>query len=107
VVDVAVSIGEQVGAESRAVSVADTSAWVIETSDITELEVVDLAVGQNAEFTADALTDVTMNGVITAISQSSFTQSGDVLYTVYIAVDEVDEHIKWGMTVEVIFDLSN
>lgn len=107
VVDVAVSIGEQVGAESRAVSVADTSAWMIETSDITELEVVDLAVGQNVEFTADALPDVTMNGVITAISQSSFTQSGDVLYSVYIAVDEVDEHIKWGMTVEVVFDLSN
>lgn len=107
VVDVAVSVGEQVGAESRAVSVADTSAWVIETSDITELEVVDLAVGQKAEFTADALPDVTMDGVITAISQSSFTQSGDVLYTVYVDVDEVDERIKWGMTVEVIFDLSN
>jgi len=107
VVDVAVSIGEQVGAESRAVSVADASAWVIETSDVTELDVVDLAVGQRAEFTADALPDVTMDGVITAISQSSFTQSGDVLYTVYIAVDEVDERVKWGMTVEVIFDLSN
>ena len=107
VVDVAVSVGEQVGAESRAVSVADTSAWVIETSDITELEVVDLTVGQKAEFTADALPDVTMDGVITAISQSSFTQSGDVLYTVYVDVDEVDERIKWGMTVEVIFGLSN
>ena len=106
VVDVAVSLGEQVGAESRAVSVADTSAWVVETSDITELEVVDLAIGQKAEFTADALPGVTMDGVVTAISQSSFTQSGDVLYTVYINVSEVDERVKWGMTVEVIFDLS-
>ena len=106
IVDVAVSLGEQVGAESRAVSVADTSAWVVETSDITELEVVDLAIGQKAEFTADALPDVTMDGVVTAISQSSFTQSGDVLYTVYINVSEVDERVKWGMTVEVIFDLS-
>ncbi|MCK7505759.1 MAG: HlyD family secretion protein [Desulfobacterales bacterium] len=31
VVDVGVSVGEQVGAESRAVSVADTSSWMIET----------------------------------------------------------------------------
>lgn len=107
VVDVGVSIGEQVGPESRAVSVADTSEWVIETSDVTELDVVDLNVGQRAEFTADALPDLTMDGVIIAISQSSFTQSGDVLYTVYVAVDEVDERVKWGMTVEVIFDLSN
>ncbi|MFZ5887739.1 MAG: HlyD family secretion protein, partial [Chloroflexota bacterium] len=36
VLDVAVSVGEQVGPEVRAVSVADPSAWVIETSDITE-----------------------------------------------------------------------
>jgi hypothetical protein len=41
---------------------------------------------------------------VTSISQSSYTQSGDVLYTVYIAVDDVDERVRWGMTVEVIFD---
>lgn len=103
VVDVAVEIGEQVGAESRAVSVADTSSWVIETTDITELEVVDIEVGQAVTFTADALPDVTMDGVVTAISQSSFTQSGDVIYTVYIDVDETDPRVKWGMTVEVTF----
>jgi len=90
VVDVAISVGEQVGPESRAVSIADTSSWIIETTDITELEVVDVAVDQSATFTADALPDVTMNGVVTAISQSSFTQSGDVLYTVYIKVDDAD-----------------
>ena len=103
VVDVAVSIGEQVGAESRAVSVADTSSWMIETTDITELEVVDVSVGQAVTFTADALPDVTMEGVVTAISQSSFTQSGDVIYTVYIETKNVDPRVKWGMTVEITF----
>jgi len=107
VVDVAISVGEQVGPESRAVSIADTSSWIIETTDITELEVVDVAVDQSATFTADALPDVTMNGVVTAISQSSFTQSGDVLYTVYIKVDDADPNIKWGMTVEVTFEPQN
>ncbi|HSG43526.1 MAG TPA: HlyD family efflux transporter periplasmic adaptor subunit [Anaerolineales bacterium] len=104
VADVAVSIGEQVGPESRAVSIVDTASWVVETSDISELEVVDIEVGQSVTLIADALSDVEMDGVVTAISQSSFTQSGDVLYTVYISVDEVDERIKWGMTVEVIFE---
>jgi len=103
VADVAVEIGEQVTAESRAVSVVDTSAWVVETSDITELEVVKLAVGQKVTFTADALSDVTMTGVITEISQSSFTQGGDVIYTVRIQADNVDPRLKWGMTVEVTF----
>lgn len=104
VADVAVELGEQVTAESRAVSVVNTSSWIIETTDITELEVVDLEVGQNVTFTADALSDVLMNGVVTEISQSSFVESGDVLYTVRIAVDDVDPRVRWGMTVEVTFE---
>ena len=103
IADVAVEIGEQVSAESRAVSVADASSWIIETTDITELEVVKLEVGQRVTFTADALNDVTMNGVVTEISQSSYEQSGDVIYTVRIQAEDVDPRAKWGMTVEVTF----
>lgn len=104
VADVAVEVGEQVSAESRAVSVADTSSWIVETSDVTELEVVKLEVGQKVTFTADALSDVTMNGVVTEISQSAYEQSGDVIYTVRIEAENVDPRAKWGMTVEVTFE---
>lgn len=104
VMEVAVSVGEQVGPESRAVSIADTSSWVIETTDITELEVVDVAVGQAVTFTADALSDAEMNGTVNEISQSSFVQSGDVLFTVRIQAQEVDPRIRWGMSVEVTFE---
>lgn len=104
VADVAVAIGEQVSAESRALSVADTSSWIVETTDITELEVVKLAEGQAVTFTADALPDVTMNGMVTEISQSSFVQGGDVIYTVRIQAEDVDPRVIWGMTVEVTFE---
>jgi multidrug resistance efflux pump len=104
VADVAVEVGEQVSAESRAVSIADTTAWIIETTDVTELEVVNLEVGQQVTFTADALPDVTMNGAVVEISQSSFIQGGDVIYTVRIQAEEVDPRLKWGMTVEVNFE---
>jgi len=104
VADVAVEVGEQVGSESRAVSIVNTSSWIVETTDITELEVVSVAVGQKVTFTADALNDVTMEGVVTEISQSSFVQGGDVIYTVRIQADEVDPRVKWGMTVEVAFE---
>jgi multidrug resistance efflux pump len=103
--DVSVSVGEQVASESRAVSIADTSSWIIETTDITELEVVDIAVGQAITFTPDALPNITMQGVVTEISQSSYVQSGDVLYTVYIGARDVDPRVKWGMTVEVTFEV--
>jgi multidrug resistance efflux pump len=104
VADVAVEIGEQVSAEYRAVSVADASSWTIETSDITELEVVKITEGQSVTFTADALSDVTMDGVVTEISQSSFLQGGDVIYTVRIQAEDVDPRLKWGMTVEITFE---
>ena len=103
VADVNVEVGEQVGSDVRAVSVIDTSSWMVETTDVTELEVVKLSVGQKVTFTADALPDMTMTGTVTEISQSSYTSSGDVIYTVRIAVDKVDARVKWGMTVEVIF----
>ncbi len=104
VAEVAVEVGEQVGSESRAVSVINTSSWIIETTDITELEVVSVAVGQKVTFTADALSDVTMEGVVTEVSQSAFVQGGDVIYTVRIAANDVDPRVKWGMTVEVTFE---
>ncbi len=103
VAEVAVKAGEQVGAETRAVSLIDTSSWIIETTDVTELEVVKLAVGQKVTFTADALPDVTMNGVVTEISNASYVQGGDVIYTVRIQATDVDPRIRWGMTVEVVF----
>ena len=104
VVDVSVEVGEQVAAGARAVSIADTSSWIVETSDVTELEVVDLAVGQSVTFTADALPDVTMSGTVSEISQSSVVQGGDVIYIVRIQAEEVDPRVLWGMTVEVVFE---
>jgi len=104
VAEVAVEVGEQVTTETRAVSLINAASWTIETTDITELEVVDLAVGQKVTFTADALPDVIMQGVVTEISQSSIVQSGDVIYTVRIQAEDVDPRLKWGMTVQVNFE---
>ena len=104
VMDINVSVNEMVGPDSWAVIVADTSQWYIETSDLTELEVVDVALGQKVSILADALPDVEMSGVVDEISQSFKSQGGDILYTVRIKVNDVDPRMRWGMTVEVTFD---
>jgi multidrug resistance efflux pump len=103
VTEVNVADGEQVSPQTWAVKMADTSSWNVETSDVTELEVVNIQEGQKVTFTADALPGVTMNGVVQEISQSSYTQNGDVIYTVKIKADDVDPRARWGMTVEVTF----
>ncbi len=104
VMDINVSVNEMVGPETWAVIVADTGQWYVETSDLTELEVVDVAVGQTASILADALPEVEMRGVVEKISRTFRSQGGDILYTVRIRVDEVDPRMRWGMTVEVTFE---
>ena len=44
-----------------------------------------------------------MIGVVEEISAAPKTQSGDVLYTVHIRMEEVNPLLRWGMTVEVTF----
>jgi HlyD family secretion protein len=104
VAEVNVKAGEQVGPESRAVSVIDPSAWIVETTDVTELEVVKITEGQRVSMVPDALPEVTLTGTVSEISQAYFMQGGDVQYTVRIDVDDVDPRIRWGMTVEATFE---
>jgi multidrug resistance efflux pump len=104
VMDTNVSVNEEVGPETWAVVVADTSQWFIDTSDLTELDVVNVAVGQNVSITADALPGVEMTGVVQEISQTYKSQGGDILYTVRIKVNDLDPRMRWGMTVEVTFE---
>jgi multidrug resistance efflux pump len=103
VADVNVKVGEQVTAETRAASVADFSQWIIETTDVTELEVVKLSMGQAVVLVPDALPDLTLKGTVTEISQAYIQQGGDILYTVRITVKDADPRLKWGMTVEATF----
>ncbi|MBI5934289.1 MAG: HlyD family efflux transporter periplasmic adaptor subunit [Chloroflexi bacterium] len=105
VMDVNTALGKQAGPETWAVKVADTSAWYVETNDLTELEVVKIAVGLKAALIPDALEDAQMTGVVETISQAFTMQGGDILYRVKIKVDEVDPRILWGMTVEITFDV--
>jgi HlyD family secretion protein len=104
VMEVNVTAGEQVGPEIWAVKIADTSAWYVETSDLTELEVVKIALGLKADIVPDALDNAKMTGVVESISQAFTLQGGDVLYKVKIKMDDVDPRVLWGMTVEITFE---
>jgi multidrug efflux pump subunit AcrA (membrane-fusion protein) len=103
VADVNVKVGEQVGPETRVISVADFSQWIVKTTDLTELEVVKLNAGQTVKLVPDALPDLALKGTVTEISQAYTQQGGDILYTVQIAVKDPDPRLKWGMTVEATF----
>lgn len=103
VADVNAHVGDQIGPETSVVSVANFNQWIVETSDVTELEVVKLAVGQPVSMVPDSLPGVAINGAVESISSAFTKQGGDILYTVRIKVDKVDPRIRWGMTVEATF----
>ena len=103
VTEIYLEIGQFVGPEARAVQMADLSEFIIETSDLTELEVVKISKGQIVEIVPDALPETTLQGIVEDIGLSFKTQAGDIIYTVTISLDEIDPNLRWGMTVELTF----
>ena len=103
VTDIYLEEGQFVGPEARAVQMADLSEFIIETSDLTELEVVKISKGQIVEIVPDALPETTLPGIVEDIGLSFKTQAGDIIYTVTISLDESNVDLRWGMTVELTF----
>lgn len=104
VTDVNTTVGELLGPGKYAIQMADMSQWFVETSDLTELEVVKVKQGQAVQVAPDALPGVTLTGKVVSISQSSKVQGGDVLYTVKIKLDDSNPQLRWGMTVQCTFN---
>ena len=103
VVDVDLKEGEQVGPGQVVVVLADFTSWVVETDNLTEIEVPDVSVGQAVSITPDALPELELSGTVETISDLYEEKRGDVTYTVKITLDETDPRLRWGMTVVVTF----
>jgi multidrug efflux pump subunit AcrA (membrane-fusion protein) len=103
VTDIYLELGQLVGPEIVAAQLADLSEFEINTSDLTELEVVKIVEGQTVEIIPDALPEVLLLGSVESIGESFTTQAGDIIYTVVISLNETNPNLRWGMTVEVKF----
>ena len=99
-----IGVGEQAAAGVTVVRLADLDHWLVETQDLTESNVVALAVGQTARMAADALPDLALAGTIESISPYYGEDRGDVTYTVRLALESIDPRLRWGMTLVVTFD---
>ena len=104
IVDLDLILGEQVTPGSPVATLVDFSQWYIETDNLTEIEVVDVAVGQPVTIVPDALPDVSLTGTVETIDDFFVEKRGDVTYTARIQVDEIDPRMRWGMTVVVTFE---
>lgn len=106
VADITVEEGEVVGSGLPVVMFGDLTEWQVETTDLTELDVVALNVGDQVEVQVDAIPGETLTGTVTDIATTSTLTRGDVTYTVTILLDEAAElPLRWGMTVFVDVDV--
>ncbi len=104
VVDLGVKSGEWVEIGQPVVVLAEMNEWVVETEDLTEIQVPDVEIGQDATILPEALPGLMLSGTVESISSISEIKSGDVTYTARILLDETDPNLRWGMTVNVIFE---
>ncbi len=104
IVDLVITTGEQVAPGVTAAVLADFSQWIVETDDLTEIEVPEISIGQSVTIVPDALPDLELTGMVERISDVFEEKRGDITYTARIKLNEENELLRWGMTVVVTFE---
>ncbi len=95
--DVFVREGEWVAPGQPIMILADLEHLRIETTDLNEIDVARVKVGDKVIVTFDALPDVVVEGMVVLISPKASEGSG-VNYTVVIEMAETPAALRWGMT---------
>jgi multidrug efflux pump subunit AcrA (membrane-fusion protein) len=103
VTSVDIVVGDPVLPNQPVMVIADLSKLYVETSDLTEKDVVSVRTGQKVSAVPDALPDLSLSGTVESIADSFIEKSGDITYVVRIPLDLPDPRLRWGMTVKVTF----
>jgi multidrug resistance efflux pump len=101
IAQVTIDAGQVIAPGIVVASIADLDRWQVETDDLSEVDVVNVQVGQSVQITVDALPGATLEGTVASINARSETKRGDVTYTVKIDVNGDDPRALWGMTAQV------
>ena len=101
--DIKILPGQRITAGEVVMAVADFSKWVVETDNLTEVEVVKVKEGQEVEIILDALPDVALKGVVSNINSRFEEKRGDITYTITAVLNETNPLMRWGMTAAVNF----
>ncbi len=101
----AVSPGQAVMPGQAALTLAEIHHLQAVTTDLSERDVTQVSVGQQATVYVEAL-DVEIGGRVADIAPQASAIGGDVVYAVTIELDEQPPGLRWGMSVEVEIEAS-
>ena len=103
VATVSTAMGQQISPGAPVLLLADTSKWEIETSDLTEFDVVGVRPGDQVQLAFDAIPDLQLTGTVLRIRPIGEDNRGDTVYKVVVTPDSNDERLLWNMTAVVTF----
>ena len=95
------SVGETINAGVPVAYLGNTDRWKVETKDLAEIDVANVAVGNAATVKLDAFPDEEFSGTVTKIDPVGKLYLGDMTYQITVTLDEVDTRFMWNMTATV------
>jgi multidrug resistance efflux pump len=96
--------GEAAQPGSPVIFLANSSQWVVETRDLAEMDIAQVALGQKAKIKLDAFLDETFTGTVAIIDPVGREYLGDMTYMVTIKLDQPDPRFLWNMTAVVTIE---
>jgi HlyD family secretion protein len=94
------AVGDQVSTGTVAFRIDDLSHLLVDVQ-VSEVDINNLSIGQNATLTFDAVLGKTYHGKVVEVGQSGDTVQGVVSFTVTVELTDADEFVKPGMTAAV------
>lgn len=97
VVEIAPKIGDVLAPGQPIILLADLSKMQVETTDLSEVDVAQIAIGEDVLVTFDALEGITVRGKVVKIALKA-APGVNVTYPVTIELENPPQSLRWGMT---------
>jgi HlyD family secretion protein len=102
VVTIDMKPGLYVAPGTELILLIDNNNWRVETTDLTELNVVRIRPDDPATITFDSLPDLTFAGKVLQIGGLGENRQGDITYQVTTDIANLDERLRWNMTCSMV-----
>ncbi|MDO9086321.1 MAG: HlyD family efflux transporter periplasmic adaptor subunit [Anaerolineaceae bacterium] len=84
--------------------IVDDSSWLVESTDINEMDIVQIKIGDEVTIELDAFPGEMIRGKIIEIDEYPQSKYNDVIYPVRIQLAENNLPLRWMMSVIIKFD---
>jgi multidrug resistance efflux pump len=99
------NVGQVVNPGIPVAFIANEARWQVETTDLAEIDIPEVALGASATIKLDAFPGEEFSAEVVEIDPVGREHLGDMTYKVTLDLDESDARFLWNMTATVIIHL--